>query len=112
MKLPIIDVKADKHTLEIRAHVVDIGKKCLVNMAGLAHKGCIFAHGGDDKALDLVMAPNKAVFALCQGKCGMPILPTKDAPIKASSAPAGLMARMVGMMREGSVRGHPPGFGP
>ena len=39
VKLPIIDVKGHKHILEIRAHVADIGKKCLVNTAGLARQG-------------------------------------------------------------------------
>ena len=102
VKLPIIDVKGDNYTLKIRAHVADIGSKCLVNTAGLGRKGYIFVHGGDDKGVDgsLMMAPNGAVFVLCQDECGMPILPTEGAPIKTSSAPAGLMRRVVGMMRE------------
>ena len=52
VKLPIVDIKGSKHILEIRAHVADIGKKCLVNTAGLARQGYIFVHGGDDKGAD------------------------------------------------------------
>ena len=92
VKLPIIDVKGDKHTLEVRAHVADIGRKCLVNTAGLGRKGYIFMHGSDDQGINdsLMMVPNRAVFALCQDECRMLILPTEGVPVKTSSAPAGL----------------------
>ena len=108
VKLPIIDIKGSKHILKIRAHVADIGKKCLVNTVGLAQQGYIFVHGGDNKGTDgtFMMSPSKAVFALSQDECGMLILPTKGAPIKTSSAPAGLMAQVARMMREGRTGGH------
>ena len=95
VKLPIMNTKGNKHILKIRAHFADIGKKCLVSTVRLARQpeGYIFVHGGNDKGADgtFMMSPSKAVFALSQDKCGMPILP---APIKTLSAPTGLMARM------------------
>ena len=74
-----------------------------MNTAGLARQGYIFMHGGDNKGADgtFMMSPSKAVFTLLQDECGMPILPTEGAPIKTSSAPAGLMMRMARMVREG-----------
>ena len=60
VKLPIINIKGSKHILEIRAHVADIGKKCLVHTAGLARQGYIFVHGGDNKGADstFMMSPS------------------------------------------------------
>jgi hypothetical protein len=77
------------HTLELVMQAHDMGDKCLVNIMELQSEGwkVVLERNRSGQAGSFMIAPDGVMFALHLDCNGMPILPTRGAPIATYSKP-------------------------
>ena len=103
-------ISGKMRTISIRAQVADIGSKCLINTAALGRDGYIMIQGDDvnGRSGSCLIGGNDrdpAVWFLDNDNFGMPILRTEGAPTHKQSRPAGLLARLAGVLKALDVQG-------
>ena len=94
LELEVQDDRGQWHVIVLNFHVADIGDKCIVNTTALKHAGWKFMQSlnKDGSEGSCMVAPDGRVFPTHEDDHGMPILPTRDAPMVAKSKPSGLRA--------------------
>jgi hypothetical protein len=77
------------HTLVRPMHVCDMDDRCLLNVMALQECGwkIVLERNANGDPGNFLMAPDGVIFALHVDECGMPILPTRGAPIARYSKP-------------------------